>query len=60
MTLDFDKDPYTRQQGIEDGRHYERFIIVRWLRNFDLEDGEVNRFLPTELADLIEKRIHDL
>ena len=48
------------QQGYDDGRSDEREHIANWLRSLDQEGGEINRFLPTTLANWIEEGMHML
>lgn len=36
----------------------ERLAITKWLRALDAEGGEINRFLPTTLANWIEEGMH--
>lgn len=38
----------------------ERNRITKWLRALDQESGDINRFLPTTLANWIEERMHEL
>lgn len=49
-----------RQKDIETGRSLERNEISMWLRSLDQEGGEINRFLPTTLANWIDERMHKL
>lgn len=44
--------------GFEDGRRYERLLIVEWLTSLDKESGDINRFLPTTLANWIGEQMH--
>ena len=39
---------------------WEREQIANWLRSLDREGGEINRFLPTTLANWIEEGMHML
>ena len=52
------------QQGYDDGKHDgtsdERKRIANWLRSLDQEGGEINRFLPTTLANWIEEGMHNI
>lgn len=48
------------QQGYDDGRSDERERIANWLRSLDREGGEINRFLPTTLANWLEEGMHAL
>ena len=36
----------------------ERSTITAWLRNLD-QDGELNRFIPTTLANWIDQGMHE-
>ena len=38
----------------------ERNKIAAWLRSLDREGGEINRFLPTTLANWIDEGMHVL
>lgn len=38
----------------------ERTKITAWLRSLDRESGDINRFLPTTLANWIDERMHEL
>lgn len=49
-----------RRKDIETGRKLERDEIVKWLRSFGQEDGEVTRYLPGTLATLIKSGMHKL
>lgn len=44
--------------GFASGRNYERQRIIEWLRYLDAEDGEINRFIPTTIANWIEQEMH--
>ena len=44
----------------EAGAQQERKRIANWLRSLDREGGEINRFLPTTLANWIEEGMHML
>lgn len=41
-------------------REEERLRISNWLRSLDKEGGEINRFLPTTLANWIDERMYEL
>ena len=42
------------------GAYAERAKITKWLRSLDEEGGDINRFLPTTLANWIDERMHEL
>lgn len=46
--------------GLKQGRMDEREKITAWLRNLDRESGDINRFLPSTLANWIEEGMHDI
>ena len=46
--------------GLHEGKIIERATITAWLRRLDDEAGDINRFLPTTLANWIEERMHEL
>lgn len=48
------------QQGYDDGQDDARHRISKWLRSLDQEGGEINRFLPTTLANWIDEGMHKL
>ena len=43
----------------EAGAQQERKQIVQWLRSLDAESGDINRHLPTTLANWIEEGMHN-
>lgn len=47
-----------RSNAFTDGRRYERLLIVEWLTSLDKESGDINRFLPTTLANWIGEQMH--
>lgn len=49
----------THWEGFGAGREYERKQIVQWLRSLDAESGDINRHLPTTLANWIEEGMHN-
>lgn len=48
------------KDGFGEGRLSERAKISAWLRSLDRESGDINRFLPTTLANWIDERMHEL
>ena len=38
----------------------ERAKIANWLRSLDAGSGDINRFLPTTLANWLEEGMHEL
>lgn len=44
--------------GFASGRTYERQRIIEWLRYLDAQNGEINRFIPTTIANWIEQGMH--
>lgn len=44
--------------GVDDGAIKERRAISEWLRSLDRDGGEINRFLPTTLANWIDEEMH--
>ena len=47
-------------QAINRNRLEERAKITAWLRSLDHGSGDINRFLPTTLANWIDERMHEL
>ena len=45
---------------IQRGRKDERNKIAAWLRALDSDSGDINRFLPSTLANWIEEQMHML
>ena len=43
----------------EAGVQQERAAIVKWLRSLDAESWDINRHLPTTLANWIEEGMHN-
>lgn len=57
-----DNDPLTQlfaRYRVE-VQQQERDKITKWLRSLDREGGEINRFLPTTLANWIDEGMHNL
>ena len=48
------------RQGLHEGAITERNKIVAWLRTLDGDSGDINRFLPSTLAQWIEEGAHSL
>jgi len=48
------------RQGLHEGAINERNRIAARLRSLDREGGEINRFLPTTLANWIDEGMHVL
>ena len=48
------------RQGLSEGAITERNKIAAWLRALDADSGDINRFLPSTLAQWIEERMHEL
>lgn len=68
-----DKDAANQWRSASDGRVQEplevilarhriaeRTKIATWLRSLDAGGGDINRFLPTTLANWIDERMHEL
>jgi hypothetical protein len=50
----------TVEKYTQDVAKEERAKITAWLRSLDQEGGEINRFLPTTLANWLEEGMHEL
>lgn len=62
MTSGSDRNPELTayRQGLHEGAITERQTITAWLRSLDRDSGDINRFLPTTLANWIEEGMHKL
>lgn len=45
---------------IQRGRKDERNKIAAWLRALDADSGDINRFLPSTLANWIDEGAHSI
>lgn len=57
-----DRNPELKayRQGLSEGAITERNKIAAWLRALDSESEDINRFLPSTLANWIEERMYEL
>ena len=62
MTSGSDRNPELKayRQGLSEGAITERNKIAAWLRALDSDSGDINRFLPSTLANWIEEQMHML
>ena len=48
------------RQGLFEGSINERNKIAAWLRALDSDSEDINRFLPSTLANWIDEGMHEL
>lgn len=61
MTSGSDSNPELKayRQGLSEGAITERNKIAAWLRSLDADSGDINRFLPSTLANWLDEGMHD-